>query len=131
MNEHSHEDHSSEPPSDHMLGILKKIQQQLAFLEKKIDTLIAQSAEKPFKEKRFSKPFRPGGFKPGGFKPGGFKSGGFKPGGFNRDRDRERGPRKEHSGEGRPPFERGQSQSQGGPDNRERGRKAFFKRRHS
>ncbi len=38
--------------------LIKKIQQQLVFLEKKIDVLISQSQEKPFREKHFSKPFR-------------------------------------------------------------------------
>ena len=41
-----------------ILVLIKKMQQQLVFLEKKIDTLISQSQEKPFREKQFSKPFR-------------------------------------------------------------------------
>ena len=46
-----------------VLSILRRMQQQLGFLEKKIDTLIKQSSEKPsFRDKLFSKPFRPGGF---------------------------------------------------------------------
>ena len=40
-----------------VIGLLKKVQQQLEFLEKKLDTLIKQSQDKPFGEKRFSKPF--------------------------------------------------------------------------
>jgi len=39
-------------------AVLKRIQQQLTFLERKVDTLISQSSEKPFKETRFSKPSR-------------------------------------------------------------------------
>ena len=41
-----------------VLVLIKKMQQQLASLEKKIDILISQSQEKPFREKHFSKPFR-------------------------------------------------------------------------
>ena len=54
-----------------VLAALKKIQQHLVYLEKKIDLLIGQSGQsaqrpsgppagKPFR-KHFSKPFRPGG----------------------------------------------------------------------
>ncbi|MCX5687729.1 MAG: hypothetical protein NTV71_03700 [Candidatus Omnitrophica bacterium] len=39
--------------------MIKKIQQQLIFLEKKIDTLINQSSGKRFEAKRFSKPLQP------------------------------------------------------------------------
>ena len=45
-----------------LLGVLKRMQQQLGFLEKKIDTLIKQSSDKPFRERNFSQPFRQGGF---------------------------------------------------------------------
>jgi hypothetical protein len=38
--------------------LFKKIQQQLIFLEKKIDTLIKQSSPRSFEAKRFSKPLR-------------------------------------------------------------------------
>ena len=38
--------------------LIKKMQQQLTFLEKKIDILISQSQAKSFGEKHFSKPFR-------------------------------------------------------------------------
>jgi hypothetical protein len=38
--------------------LFKKIQQQLVFLEKKIDTLINQSSPRSFEAKRFSKPLR-------------------------------------------------------------------------
>ncbi len=42
-----------------MATMLKKIQQQLAFLEKKIDTLLAQSSQgKSYEQKSFSRPFR-------------------------------------------------------------------------
>jgi hypothetical protein len=39
-------------------ALIKKMQQQLGFLEKKIDLLIEQSARRPFSEKPFSKPSR-------------------------------------------------------------------------
>ena len=38
--------------------LIYKVQQQLVFLEKKIDTLIAQSSQKPAETKSFSKPFQ-------------------------------------------------------------------------
>ena len=41
-----------------VLVLIKKVQQQLVFLEKKIDTLISQSQERPSREKSFSKPYR-------------------------------------------------------------------------
>lgn len=48
------------PPSEpEVVVLIKKMQQQLVFLEKKIDTLIAQSQAKPFSaERSFPKPFR-------------------------------------------------------------------------
>ena len=50
------------PPPDRndVLILVKQIQQQLNFLEKKIDMLVAaQSQARPSSEQRFSKPFRP------------------------------------------------------------------------
>ena len=41
-----------------VITLIKKMQQQLVFLEKKIDVLIGQSPGKPFHDRRFSKPFR-------------------------------------------------------------------------
>ena len=52
------------PTNADVVALIKKMQQQLEFLEKKIDTLINQSQEKPFQEKRFSKPFRSFGHSP-------------------------------------------------------------------
>lgn len=46
------------PAEQDVVALIKKMQQQLVFLEKKIDILINQSQERPFGEKRFSKPFR-------------------------------------------------------------------------
>lgn len=45
-----------------LVSLVKKLQQHLSFLEKKIDTLITRVPETPFQGKRFSKPFRPGGY---------------------------------------------------------------------
>ncbi len=41
-----------------VVDLIKKMQQQLVFLEKKIDILIDQSSRRPFSEKHFSKPSR-------------------------------------------------------------------------
>jgi len=58
-------DSSSVPPQAEtdVVSLIKRVQQQLAFLEKKIDTLISQSQEKPFRGKPFPKPF-PKPFRP-------------------------------------------------------------------
>ena len=41
-----------------LADLIYKMQQQLTFLEKKIDTLISQSSEKPSGESNYVKPFR-------------------------------------------------------------------------
>ena len=41
-----------------MMGLIIKMQQQLAFLENKIDTLIGKIPEKPFQVKQDPKPFQ-------------------------------------------------------------------------
>ena len=137
MNESSEEkdDVSVLPQADtDVVSLIKKMQQQLNFLEKKIDLLIGQSPERPFREKRFSKPsFRPsfnkGGFdrgprgknfshdrpRSGGFshdhpRPGGFSHDRPRPGGFSSDRPREGGfshdrPKERSFGQSRP-FDR-------------------------
>ena len=46
------------PAEQDMLALIRKMQQQLVFLEKKIDILINQSLGRPYSEKHFSKPFR-------------------------------------------------------------------------
>ena len=70
-----------------VLVLIKKMHQQLVFLEKKIDILISQSQEKPFREKRFLKPFRSFG------RP-------YRPGHFHDKRDQSEGLRERsfHSG---------------------------------
>jgi len=48
---------AAEPPAQlDLSGAIGKIQQQLAFLEKKLDTLIAQSAQKPAERKEYGRP---------------------------------------------------------------------------
>lgn len=61
MGKHFRRESSSVPPQAEMdvVSLIKKMQQQLSFLEKKIDILISQSQEKPFKGRPFPKPFRP------------------------------------------------------------------------
>ena len=66
MNEHDEDDDLYEEEEEEsqfamdIIGMLKKIQQQLIYLEKKIDSLVRQSPGRPPREKHFSKPFRPG-----------------------------------------------------------------------
>lgn len=68
-----------------VLDVLKRMQQQLAFLEKKIDTLLSQSSggsDRPrFNDRRFNKPNRPFGNSYGGrdFQRGGGRGGFDKP----------------------------------------------------
>lgn len=111
MSEPLENDPSNLPQTNsEVLGAIQKIQQQLVFLEKKIDTLLAQSSEKSFHRPRhFSKPFRPGG------------SGHSFPRGPG---ERGNHPRERSFSEGRP-FDKPQ-----GSENRgfSRGRKAFFRR---
>lgn len=125
MSEHSEENEElSVPPQadSDVVSLIKKMQQQLNFLEKKIDILIGQSPERPFgdREKRFSKPFRPsfgGGASHGkrDFNRGPRREGGFhdrpRTGGFSSDRPREGGfhdrPRSSGFSKDRPPREGG------------------------
>lgn len=46
------------PVEQDVVALIKRMQQQLAFLEKKLDILINQSQARPFSEKHFSKPIR-------------------------------------------------------------------------
>jgi len=46
------------PAEQDILVLIRKMQQQLVFLEKKMDILIGQSSGRPYSEKHFSKPFR-------------------------------------------------------------------------
>ncbi len=119
MNEHFRQESNMPETEQNVMAMLKKIQQQLNFLEMKIDKLSGQSSGRPSfnKERRFSKPFRPGG---GG---GGDRHfGGPRP--SHPQGDREGGAPREFSGPkfGGPKF--------GGPKSHrpERGRKAFFRK---
>lgn len=64
MSEHSKHDDSVSGTSDEqdVVVLLKRMQQHLAFLEKKIDILVAKSQERPFRQKPFSRPFRPSSY---------------------------------------------------------------------
>ena len=113
MNEHFKQDSTSPEADLSVAAMLKKIQQQLNFLELKLDKLIEFSAErssfrKPSfgKDRHFSKPFRPGG--------GGGHFGSPRPSHPQGDR------------QGAP-----QTKEFGKPHRPERGRKAFFRKRES
>ena len=58
MEKHFEHNSSSVPPEalPDVVAMLKRIQQQLVFLEKKVDTLINQSSGRPFERKPFSRP---------------------------------------------------------------------------
>ncbi len=95
-------------------GLLKKIMQQMSYLEKKLDMLIGQSSNtsnRPSfnRERHFSKPFRPGGFSHSDRRP----AQGDRP----REGSFDSGPRVD-----KPAGD----QNRGGV---ERGRKAFFRRK--
>jgi hypothetical protein len=54
-------DAEKDPPEADLFSLLKKMQQQLTYLEKKLDVLIHQSQPKPFGERNSSsRPFRKG-----------------------------------------------------------------------
>jgi hypothetical protein len=142
MKEHveENEDLSQPPQADSdVVSLIKKMQQQLNYLEKKIDLLIGQSPEKSFGEKRFSKPFRPSfghgahhgkrDFNRGPRKEG-FSSGYPRKEGFSHDRPRESGfsqdrPRERSFNQDRP-FDRKPST---GPRGFGHGDKPFFQHR--
>ncbi|MFA6217770.1 MAG: hypothetical protein WDL87_09005 [Candidatus Omnitrophota bacterium] len=60
MSEHfEHKDSLPVEPDDQdAVALIRKMQQQLAALEKKIDILLEQSSRRPSGERPFSKPFR-------------------------------------------------------------------------
>ncbi len=56
----SHVDNESlpgQPTEQDLMALIRKMQQQLIFLEKKIDILISQSQGGSFRQKQYSKPF--------------------------------------------------------------------------
>lgn len=67
-----------------VVALLKKMQQQLVYLERKIDTLIAGGASgagasrPPFRDRPYSKPFRPYGNSAGGPAGGGYRGNNFR-----------------------------------------------------
>jgi hypothetical protein len=61
MNEEFKDENPSVPPASaeaDVVVLIKRMQQQLIFLEKKIDILISQSQAAPSGEKHFSRPYR-------------------------------------------------------------------------
>lgn len=67
MSKHSDPQNISESSQDEseVISLLKKMQQHLSFLEKKIDILVEGSSQNSFKDKRFSRPGRSGGYSGG------------------------------------------------------------------
>lgn len=102
MNDDTHEieDDEDDVPGEVLDGSiaaqLKKIQDHLNFLEKKLDTLIDNSQRQPSSDRPSFRDSRPGGFRPREFGGGGFRSGGPR-------RD-DRGSRGHGRPEGREPF---------------------------
>ncbi len=110
MSEEFKQEHPPQGDLD-VVGLLKKIMQQMSYLEKKLDMLIGQSSDRPSfnKERRFSRSFRPGGFSHSDRRP----AQGDRP----RERSFDSGPR----------FDKpAGDKNRGGA---ERGRKAFFRRK--
>ena len=103
MTEQFKSDNPSAPQQSEtdVVVLIKKMQQQLAFLEKKIDLLVSQSQEKPFREKSFSRPSRPFDrpYRPGGHYPDkrdhgeGSRERSFRPGHYSDKRDQGEGSR--------------------------------------
>ena len=138
MSEHEekNEDLTTSPQADSdVVSLIKKMQQQLNYLEKKIDLLIGQSPERPFRdrgEKRFSKPFRPSF---GGGSGGRDFNRGPRREGFSHDRPREGGfshsrPREGGFSKDRPPREGGFSHDRA-PRERSSGPEHSFDRKPS
>lgn len=114
-----------------VMVMLKRMQQQLAFLEKKIDTLLSQSSQQPsrgsdrprYNDRGFSRPARPFGNSYGGDRGG--------PGARDRGPSRDRGdyPPRGRSFD-RPPRRddsRGGSGGMGGGGGFNREKKKFFR----
>jgi hypothetical protein len=105
MNEQSNQNSSQEPQhgQDNVVALIRKLQEQLVVLERKIDSLINKPQGKSFSGKSFSKPFRSFD-RPARHDRGERDS---RRGGFDRDDRRSRQgpdedrPYKKYSGEGR------------------------------
>lgn len=109
-----------EQGEDQVLDMLKKIQQHLVFLEKKIDSLVTQSQERSFSPKRFSK--HPKSFGHSHWSDKGKRGGRPDRGDFNQERrfdkprrrDEERGNFSRNRGEERGNFSRNRNDERGG-----------------
>ena len=84
-NDERHEPSENAGNETDVVALLKKMQQQLVYLERKIDTLIAAGASgtgaprPPFRDRPYSKPFRPYGNSAGGPSSGGYRGNNFRP----------------------------------------------------
>ncbi len=115
MNEHVKHEQETPEAELSVMAMLKKIQQQLNFLEMKIDKLMGQNSGRPSfnRERQFGgRPFRPSG---GG--GGGFRHDRNEHGDKSRNKEFGSGPERQFG----KPFEPKHTS----PD---RGRKAFFRR---
>ncbi|OGW90322.1 MAG: hypothetical protein A3A73_03380 [Omnitrophica bacterium RIFCSPLOWO2_01_FULL_50_24] len=138
MNEHIKNDPPETPQTDsEVLAVVKKIQQQLVFLEKKLDTLLAKSSEASFHRPRhFQKSFRPFDrpSRPGegnrGSHPGERSFSQGRPFGKPHGGPNFHGQSSKRSGEGGPNFH-GQSSKRSGEGSGhrkfDRGKKGFFR----
>ncbi|PIQ89664.1 MAG: hypothetical protein COV72_01760 [Candidatus Omnitrophica bacterium CG11_big_fil_rev_8_21_14_0_20_42_13] len=126
----------SGPGEQDVMALLRKIQQQLVFLEKKIDNLAGQPQERPFRPKHFSKSFRSFGHHRRHQRDNDNSSGEKRferPGNFEKDygRQKKRFGRKQESGD---TFQQGSSnqerrfEKRNGREDREvdRKKKPFF-----
>jgi len=124
--EFKHNNSSSSPQVEpDVVALIKKIQQHLVFLEKKIDTLISRSSEKPSKGQHLSRPFRSYSHSQYHGKKKHYNS--SREGGFDQERhfNREQG-----GGKRRFDQERHFNREQGGGKQRfDQGKKPFFQRR--
>ncbi len=111
MSKHFKRKSFSDEDSSHgetdVVGLIKKLQQQVTYLERKIDILINQSGERAFPPKHFSASSRP-----------------FRPGPRHESGEREHGPRERNFSHGRPFEQRHGEERQGFP----RRKKQFFDR---
>jgi hypothetical protein len=87
------------PVEQDVVALIKRLQQQITFLEKKIDLLLNQSQARPSHEKPFSKPFR--SFDPSHRRPG--PGGDYHNASGKKSFDRGR-PFEKRAGEGREGF---------------------------
>lgn len=107
MNEDSKKENSSvsQHEEQQVLALVKRLQQQISFLEKKVDILLTRSTQRPSETKNFSKPFRSFGHSPHQGKSRGRDR--SRERNFSADRsDRKQGEESRGSGQKERPFYR-------------------------